>query len=324
MSKDQRQASDDRQLDPLPRTWADGDDEVAAHLSYAAPAINPIQYGPLTAQGNYVSEMDWPRVPTLPAQPISDLDPELPGPPYSIAADGDRLPAHAWLATGEPPLAATQYDLYRQMINAQYQNQAFLDASLVGAGVHLSSDFPGEPLPQSTYSPYDGIWAFNPLAVDDNFVYPPNLPPPESYKPEATQPLSADMASSSLHATALSPRELALNFAATSSMMSQAFPASAPVVPPVVNPHTPASATNPAPPATSNERPPAVKSSRPERVKRNRAGQAQAVVPRRQGPLSTAQRQKADDMRYYGACWRCRRYKKPVSSLLHCLHSACC
>ena len=33
----------------------------------------------------------------------------------------------------------------------------------------------------------------------------------------------------------------------------------------------------------------------------------------RTGPLSEAQRQKADDMRYFGACWRCRKYKKPVS-----------
>lgn len=41
------------------------------------------------------------------------------------------------------------------------------------------------------------------------------------------------------------------------------------------------------------------------------------------GPLSVAQRQKADDMRYFGACWRCRKYKKPVStqgqySVRHC------
>lgn len=36
-------------------------------------------------------------------------------------------------------------------------------------------------------------------------------------------------------------------------------------------------------------------------------------APRRRGPLTQAQRDKADDTRYYGACWRCRRYKKPVS-----------
>lgn len=44
----------------------------------------------------------------------------------------------------------------------------------------------------------------------------------------------------------------------------------------------------------------------------SRAVQTQ-VAARRTGPLSTIQRDKADEMRYHGACWRCRRYKKPCN-----------
>lgn len=36
------------------------------------------------------------------------------------------------------------------------------------------------------------------------------------------------------------------------------------------------------------------------------------AVSKRSGPLSQEQRDKADEMRYWGACWRCRRYRKPV------------
>ena len=32
----------------------------------------------------------------------------------------------------------------------------------------------------------------------------------------------------------------------------------------------------------------------------------------RVGPLTSSQREKVEDMRNYGACWRCRKYKKPV------------
>ena len=32
----------------------------------------------------------------------------------------------------------------------------------------------------------------------------------------------------------------------------------------------------------------------------------------KRGKLTVAQKEKADDMRYYGACWRCKRYKKSV------------
>ena len=32
----------------------------------------------------------------------------------------------------------------------------------------------------------------------------------------------------------------------------------------------------------------------------------------RVGPLTLSQREKVEDMRNYGACWRCRKYKKPV------------
>lgn len=36
----------------------------------------------------------------------------------------------------------------------------------------------------------------------------------------------------------------------------------------------------------------------------------------RVGPLTITQREKVEDMRTYGACWRCRKYKKPVSTFI--------
>jgi hypothetical protein len=36
-------------------------------------------------------------------------------------------------------------------------------------------------------------------------------------------------------------------------------------------------------------------------------------IARRAGPLNEHTRRKADEMRDVGACWRCRKYKKPVS-----------
>ena len=38
----------------------------------------------------------------------------------------------------------------------------------------------------------------------------------------------------------------------------------------------------------------------------------------RSKPLSPGAKAKAEDMRYYGACWRCRKYKKPVSFVPEC------
>ena len=36
-------------------------------------------------------------------------------------------------------------------------------------------------------------------------------------------------------------------------------------------------------------------------------------VTKRRQPLDADTKRKAEEMRYYGACWRCRKYKKPVS-----------
>jgi hypothetical protein len=48
------------------------------------------------------------------------------------------------------------------------------------------------------------------------------------------------------------------------------------------------------------------KSSKPRFTK-------QARSTRRIGPLNAVTRMKADEMRSVGACWRCKKYKKPVS-----------
>jgi hypothetical protein len=295
--------------------WASGHIHVPAQQSYAtSTAVAPFQYGPLTAQDDYPSNINWPQSLPLATDMAEHLDP---GNHYATEANDNGLVTDTWLNHTDVPAlhGSGHYDLYGQMLSSQYPDRDLPQGPIVDAAVLATHNLSDGAMSQNTYSPYDGIWAFNPLAVDDNFVYPEVIPHLSDNKTSMPHVAASSLPPKSVEVTASMSNDLAASYAATTSIISDTFPASMPV--PIQTQCTPLSA-----PGGAKRKPFAVsaKNLKPERTRKHRGADSQAVVPRRSGPLSTAQRQKADDMRYYGACWRCRRYKKPVSKNVALLH----
>ena len=330
-------------LTAMPLTHeADEVDEVVPVSSWAKQGLMPmvphsasqthlIQFGPLTAQGNYISELDNQPVNWHPFSAEGIVPPDqfyddvavMQGVPFDALA-GHHTSMDQW-GDMNGGYADASYELYQ---TTQSVDHGFYPVS-PDHGYYESvsaapfTDYvPAPNLERQTVGPWEGMWAFNPANVADNFVYPSTevsaAPLPETSSPSRTSgpnntsptatPPRID--SGSLHHPTQSRAQSAEWVVATRlSPSAHSEPRHS------HSHHSPSTATAHAASARrSSDAGHATRSLRPEKVKRNKTMQVQLLVPRRQGPLSVEQRQKADDMRYYGACWRCRRYKKPVSS----------
>lgn len=355
-----RSSPNDAQYDPVSASTWTAQELNSSHVPYAAPASVPIQFGlltaqeqrgPLPAQGSYMPTLDWPSDQTCAPDTIALLDQHtglsVSDSNFDLIANDDRLPLGS-LPDGTD-LSLTQYDdIYGSLVAAPYQNAHFdpTTALYEQATLPSLSNVSEGYAPHSTHAPYQGIWAFNPMSIDENFVYPTSqtqAPTGRESSTIASQPLNPTSLASATPVTmaqmnvdpnalgwttvasgTISPGTTSTHtaFSTTSppqngSSTTQSARSSQSHPHPHSHPHSPSMPSRPKSITPPRERPqPPVapgkpKSSKPERAKKNKTAQNQ-LAPRRQGPLSTAQRQKADDMRYYGACWRCRRYKKPV------------
>lgn len=297
-----------------------------------------IQYGPLTAQGNFLSQQDgvrpqWHQLMSNPtAAAAAAMNQGMSSDYYNIDgfADTSALPLADYVA-GAPPMmndwnqmhggfVESSYDLYTH--HPQIDSASFQTADLDPSRYGFAATAPLSEYTRQMPGPWDGIWAFNPDNVAENFVYPSNdvdeaslaMPSLSTMQSDTTQLLGSDVLDDGLsmspwngnaiNSTTASPGEWVV-VSGPSPPHSEPTLADARVSPP--------SSANPPPTERrASDTTTKPKTSKPERTKRNKTMQVQLLVPRRQGPLSVEQRQKADDMRYYGACWRCRRYKKPV------------
>jgi hypothetical protein len=323
-------------------------EEVVPVSSWAKQGLTPraphptsstdlIQYGPLTAQGNFLSHLDnrhsqWQPLPSDVA--IGDLssgiyfdDPTAPSAvPYNQYTTAEPPSLDHW--TDMNGFTESSYGLYAH--HPQIDSDSFQHVSLsrsfydLGSAAPLQDFVPTPSFERQTLGPWEGIWAFNPNNVAENFVYPSSDAPPSSMAgpPLSSLPNGLTHISTSERATngeqysphqdnSTSPRQpvpgdwvVVSRPSPSHSEPTRAIPES-----------TPPSSSEPFPSGRrSSDVGIKAKTLKPEKTKRNKTMQVQLLVPRRQGPLSVEQRQKADDMRYYGACWRCRRYKKPVRS----------